>query len=793
MPAQTVAQIRQRFGAQFFEEGFGHAFALCTLFRAALWTEGFELPSSVAAAIVLSPEGDVWSDRLLNQVQGLTQAESRFAVFLDFYQQELLVDPAKTDSKAIEAFLSSELQSGRMRFPWIGDHLLYERFFDQVRRQTDTLSIAETQALIVDTPQGVFQLSDILIGPYGSLRSAERRFMPPIRSVVLFHCSDPTCNASHQVRLSSVQGSVVAGAEWINFQAQAESPGLSAWPDYFRTHLSAATFYDDFNTASFPYFLIDAFSEAEARLILSQVIQDNQTELRETLSLAGIEGVRSKSPDEITQPLSKPQCVQLLLTRNTQDLVAAIDRLVYSRHIGIPATETRTSEENYVRRGWYDVAVECSNHGIRFESGRENVTVARTKRLLKSVYQSSASSLEWRLRFVKGSSLDQKLDTYVMAEDPAAVVRDAVFSTPEGVKATFETLRFGWLPTPVTEAEERAFVSMLLWKLGYDVPTYPDYQPLYWQRLSKFREVAASADSRTEAGREAIRSAAVNLWVSLEEVLDYTLSFVTWALVGDAVAQTFRFELTQARAVMAAALAGRDGQFGPLAFDRSGRNTLNPLGQGFAALTSLCAELRKAEPQYRRPATELPGYVNKTDVQLYPFTHTKLLFDLDPFDLEAALKSFTSVTQEFDRVSLYDLRNRIEHKRPDFPDRDETHRLCESLANVVEMLESHGYCPAVSYAASMSQDSYGRAVVLYRDYQERVLEIRQPSALDASQMPTADGSMVIVSALRVIGTTEPLRFTYYEPSDYTLLQTDYPRRLGVSALDQGVKDADEAS
>ena len=121
--------------------------------------------------------------------------------------------------------------------------------------------------------------------------------------------------------------------------------------------------------------------------------------------------------------------------------------------------------------------------------------------------------------------------------------------------------------------------------------------------------------SYTESDREAIRSAAVNLFVSLEEILDLSLSFSCWLLLADHYGDTkFTWNPDQARQFMVQRLDGMSrGSGEAVHYDASGKNTLFPLSQGFALVADMCEELLSTDPpEVHRSPNDIPGYAERT-------------------------------------------------------------------------------------------------------------------------------------------------------------------------------------
>ena len=89
---------------------------------------------------------------------------------------------------------------------------------------------------------------------------------------------------------------------------------------------------------------------------------------------------------------------------------------------------------------------------------------------------------------------------------------------------------------------------------------FPETHSRFWERINGLRAAATEPEPYDERARELIRGEAVNCFVSVEEVFDSALSFVTWALLSDhwgkATLDRFVYAIEDARAFTATRLGG---------------------------------------------------------------------------------------------------------------------------------------------------------------------------------------------------------------------------------------------
>src|SRR5579872_5031630 len=107
MPAMSINQLDERYGVELFDQGFVEAYSLRRILAAALWTADIPVTDSVATAIHLSALGNTWLGRLQSEFPGLMDNEAKLAVFLNFFQQDLLVDIGNTDMRELERFITA--------------------------------------------------------------------------------------------------------------------------------------------------------------------------------------------------------------------------------------------------------------------------------------------------------------------------------------------------------------------------------------------------------------------------------------------------------------------------------------------------------------------------------------------------------------------------------------------------------------------------------------------------------------------------------------------------------------
>jgi hypothetical protein len=787
-----VAEDRKTLQARYedddaLREAFETTFAMSMLLRRALWSENWQPPDPLVDAISLTKPGEEWSARL-QSTAGLGERDARVSLFLAYYYDELYVDSLACDGEAIVEATAEEIRRQRLRLPWIYDRLLHDRYVDAHVGYVPKLSSKETTDLLQETPQGVFQLGRFVIGPLGILLSSQHRLLPPSRFGPAVPCTDPGCMGIHDVELTSYPHPARQGADEVDKTESIAGTGLSGYRGLFESLCGAEERYmDDLNPAMLPLLIANAFGERELSGILGETVNSHPA-VRQTLpDTAEFRELMKGAGEQIAARLDRAASFQMSLLAPDEALVSAIEHQVDTGAISLPTNEVRTVmlDRETVDAGWYRVAAELSVNGVRFVPSRGPVSVLRLVRLVDAVYTGSRgqTELNWTLRHSTGSTATERLRAFARHHDPAEVLRQLVFTSEERLRTAFERLRYGRFQVPVGPEAEEHLINRMVWKLGFSAQTRPDLLPLFWSRLTTLSEVADTSQSPYgEREKEQIRSAAVNLFVSLEDVLDHSLSFVTWALLADHYGKgslsRFVFNVEDARAAMVESLGGkRVSDDLVLELDARGRNTLAPLIQGFRSLAEHCRDLVRGNPSsYEIDEASIPGWSVSGGLFEFPFRHRCALFDLDPASVDVIFEALQSAPQEFDRVRAADVRNRLEHKRQDFPGPEEIGATCNGLREIVSRLEALGICPSVHLFDSEHVDRHERVVSTLRDYRGEEVLIYSPNELALVGYPLARTPQLVFRAAKLADSSEVLRFRYQEESDFARFWRGYPPR-----------------
>jgi hypothetical protein len=748
---------------------FYDLFSLFFLFRGSIRETGYRLDPSITAALHLSEYGMGKFNLLKRKFPKATESEVKQVLFLDLYHLEPYFDLERLNSAALVEGLNRDFQKGSLLLPWVFGAVLYRRANTLFPEIVDKLEPHETKALLQDTPKGVFQMRQFVTGPFGILRSTQNRCFFPIKKIHLWHCTDPECTNEHKASLSSGDSGLTDIRDaLIQFNKHER---YKNWDTPYADAREDADYYDLAYPASLIRLLGDAFSHREMQKIVATLLsrQGLQNASVPTAILKKLKG----DPKKITETLGPDQCLQLALLCKDKIIIESIEKLILAKEIGIPPSETRTSGE---REGWYHVVSQASSNGIRFLPGGEGMPATRLKGLLSKLYpDDNSKGLEWAVRFERGSDTLQKLESYVERESPENIIHKHVFASAESLERTFGYVG-GAFEIPKNPDAEHALIDRIMWKLGFEAPHFPfNYADLDESAL-RLKHTVENSLSRWEENENNVRSAGSNYFVRLEEFLNDSLSFCTWALLSDHYKETkFDFNKRLAAQSLATELSKYRGTAGlDLVFDPNGKNTLGPLIIGYRILAEKCKAILAQRKKFGRAPSGYPAYAGHSIE--FPFRHTKLLFDLTSESRDKILSQLVWASSKLDNASVAGTRNRLEHSRNKFPSPAELTATLEGASEVVSELLRLGLSASTYRVEARYQDKWGRPKTDYINYRGEIISVPARVSSLLSSIPCAPKYAIFAPSMQLEHSQEILRFTPTEDSDYAAMWQDYPIR-----------------
>jgi hypothetical protein len=791
-PARRVEELLEHYGDSDFQERLVRCWALADLLGHCLLPDGWQIPQSLHEAVGLTAQGRDWATWGVEN--GIDWDIAKTVVFTTFARESLFVDVEKTDISAMLAAVSTELRDKRIRISTPFGREADDLFGSMFGEWRDELSVVETQRFLSQLPQGIAQYGNTVFGPLGVLMSAERRLFDVQRVGAGFYCDDAGCDMLHRVELTTGHSDATEALRVVTTELDRAGHRFSEWGPFVRRVLFPTSVWEsDRFTAALPELVVNALSDSERAQLFGLLLRDSGTVRAALADNDETAAYSTRHADDIVTEMTSAESVQAILTESDGAVVRALESLVRQERIVVPTTEARVSpfSRSFIASGYLRVTPQLSALGVRFVSVRRR-GVDQLRTFVRELYATAGSDeeLEWNLRNVPGDSLAERLNHFLLSFEPSEIIRTLVFDSPARVRAALEIIGPGDydVPTQNSNAEDR-LVRAITWKLGLHVDAYPEYLLRFHDRRKRFaRSVEPWEALPPEDDRDEIRGAGSNLFVALEEVLDASLAFSSWSLTFDHFgARRNRFEYTLAdarhegfRFINDHATVGASPQLDP-----DGSNTLEPLSAGFGHLAEILRGAEQEESIYRRPEAQLPQWSAASSLEVFPFRHTLPWLDLTKVSKDRIISALAAVPGMLSRNDVARVRNQTAHRRDDFPTGVEVRQVCDTLAHLVAGLEEAGLAPNVFTRQRLQADAYGRYVAVLADYYGREVELATPSEIRRSGVPPIGVAQVILRAAVIEGTSEPLRFSVVEESDFRRMWLGWPTVVQAPAIQPG--------
>ncbi|WP_020618092.1 hypothetical protein [Paenibacillus daejeonensis] len=745
--------------------------------------EGYR-PPSISKHVALTDYGEKWKNIILKEFRDVTIDEICFAFLILCFHKDALINAKRTNLPKILEILEMDISERKIIFPWIYGMDLYLKFNTKFHSDNEELNYTETNLLLDNTPAGVFQVNNLVVGPFGFLESLENRIHHSSLYAPLSYCSDPTCNSLHVVTFKSGNNIVRNLVDFLQEKMKDyEGPQNEDLVLQIETKRDLIDWHEDFHLEDIIWLLANAFTDDELRILLNELFTKHSKSIRRLLPMT--EKYKDKwrmASEEIVEGLMKNECLQIILLLTDEEIVESLENLIQNGGINIPITETRDSFPRRGPYGWLKMTLECSHLGIRSMPTIHGQAIGftRLRNLIEELYAEERSKLEWKLRHSKGTTFLEKLNKYLLDKDPKVIVNELLLDTREHIQGCFAYLKYGYFFFPENELEDERIIKKILWKLGFNQESFPLTQSTFWERYSKFKSVVTEITSRDEDDKEIIRSEAVNFFVSLEEILENSLSFVSWMLLSDHFIETrFSYNFDKGLDFLAKTLNGRPfGANEVLTLDQNGKNTLFPLITGFGILANMCEEHITKSDDYKRNEEQMPHFNESTNLVNFPFKHKLLLLDVSVTEVTNIISILKKVTRNLEMNQVSNIRNRIKHKHngSNFPSIEELENCCKAIETTVRTLEDQGLYPSVvNYRGEMS-DQYHRNTIKYVDYKGTEINVIDSAQLTPFGMPEYEPILILVPAIKINSTTENLRFRVKETSKYLEMWKGHPQK-----------------
>lgn len=332
--------LAEEFGDEEWRRRLVRLFELGELHRRCLIADDYRVPDTLNSALELTEAGQRAVQDALAQPQfadarkrGMGPKEARAHCFLELFHEDLLIDVEGTNIEAIEQALDEQIKTGKIKYPLIFGRDMYDAAADMFEEARENLTTTESQRLLNQVAQGIFQVGEYLVGPFGLIKSTTVRHIPPTRHVPMFHCSDPSCAVVHSSILSTSWDAPVNDLRGA-FTRALDRPNRkpSEWVDFiFDLRFNEDDDYDDFDKSTTPYLLGDALTPEELRRLATRLIDRHSEVLRGMLTERGI--TTNRPTEKIVAELSSPQIIQMCLVLSDSDVIRTLDRLIGSEEI----------------------------------------------------------------------------------------------------------------------------------------------------------------------------------------------------------------------------------------------------------------------------------------------------------------------------------------------------------------------------------------------------------------------------------------------------------------------------
>ncbi len=738
-------------------------------------SEDYEPSKEFIESISLTPLGKEKKEILLSELK-LKEDTALFSILMIMGDKELFIDES-TNIGTIESDVSFNIISSKLKYGFQYGTELYDFVNNNDLISNDIISRKNTDNVLSETETGVFQVGQYVIGPLGLLSSKQNRYVPPTRVFPLRYCEDPACETLHGIRLKHNKNRYFDATKDAFKLLRNEGDDELKWELEARKSCMGYSYYESMSYANLPQHIGSAYSNPELANLATLLLEDYSKELRAKIDTSPLSKKKwDGTAEKIISSLSHSEILQIILLLGDEEIVASLEKLIHGGVIEIPSSETRRTRNIRILSNWDSTIIQSSQYGLRAVP-KGNSPTAMLTLLVNNIHadESARNQLKWKLRYSAGDTLDQKLDDYIQNNDPEHTIKELIITDQSYLQRLTKLIRHMYVPNISDQLDEEAFIRKLMWKIGYRVQTPGLNFSHFFNYINSTREAATQEGLHGYQNHDLARSSASNLFVSMEDFLDKTISFITWALLGDHYAKTrFVYRLPLAREFMANIINNCDHN-DAIEIDKNGKNTLYPLIHSFRVLARECTKTLDNSTEHKRPKEEFPGFHNRSTVGKFPFPSTKLLCDIETAQAENLIHTIEEVTVKLDDAQICDIRNRIQHKRENFPSTEEIIAACDLLFELCSELENAGVAPVSYTPVEVVSDKYGRQKISFSNYKKS--KITYPLKLEhrMNHAPLLGvTSLVFIPIISTSITNEPIRFHYVEESEYVSIWNDHP-------------------
>lgn len=755
--------------------------SLVTLLENCIIGKQYKVSDNFVRHIALSELGQDAYREILSK-RRVKPNELKLAIFLEIGCPEGLLLDLDTDVTGLRKALSAEIKARRILFPYIFGRDLHDMAAEQYPEQIE-LNNTKSVSLLKQLPPGVFQEGNTVVGPFGAIVSDEFRQISARVATPGYLRSDQTCPAIHNIYFQTADSAIVKARSLVTQHVAQQHGGTH--DEHARViHEAILKQLDPLSvlpSESLIDTLADSFTETELRIFADAIVRNRCREEGGRTELSRRIGAIVTDPTQFIESLERPALLQLILCFTNREIAAAVDLTIREKKVTLEEYEVRISR---LRRDGGNVRAEIGPHGVRSTAG--GVVAERLFGLLHRLYYDAGilepADLEYGLAPEPGIPVTDLLGLAVRRLGPRDSLRELVLPNRRAAWAASEYLG---IVAPNDLGREDLLESML-WKLG--APTPVVFTEL--ERIDRFgKELLVATDGG--ADEDVLRGHISNLFTTVEDALQRSLTFCAWAFMSDHFLSQDGFLYDPLPDV---SYLGVLDELAPTDVDalqlkKNGKNTLAPLAAGFGRLAKV---LKGLDPlQSRRPDDQLP-LICRSSPRPFAFPHIIPFLNLpDPSQL-AVTSALQTIASVFADSVVVKVRNSTQHGNNDFPSAAEIRVATEKVAEGRACLSRSGLFPQVYALQSHSEDAYGRSELRYaRD--GHVIDLHTPSWPVAPRMPVKHSLLVIVEAA-TLGASGPLRFGLKSRPGRDIYWDGWPKRWRVeraySTSEAGVRDQD---
>jgi hypothetical protein len=773
----TVEDLEHQYADQHIRESIVRLWNIVALLQESILQRNYRVPAALHEPLQLTDEGQ----RIYEQLRRrhVPYPEARLMCLLEFNYEDILIDPVDTDQQRIIDTLSAQIVDGSLQYPFNVGRLLYDKYFEIFGEDgRSSLNVQETQRLLKDTPQGVYQAFDLVTGPYGILRSQSYRSLFPDTTIPLRHCEDPSCAAVHHVILSSDrEAEINKHAETRRKIREAEIVGKPAWNE-FLGDLTAlyVPIYKDWALDPVILLMGQALTDDELRKLFEWLLDNSDDNLRQAAQGVGL----TSSAASFSTSLNRAQLLQLILVCNDKVIVKGLDTLTRNSIIQVPSGEVRTPVLNsQTRFGRHKMHAELGPFGVRIKTAVINVAPLRARRLVESMYRmddaGDRQELEWQLREETSDTVEAKLENYLQTKPLRKSLGSLILARKSNVVVATEILG---LDEGGYDSDDD-LLSAALWKLGFTIDDRSEPHATFWQLHNRMLQQArGSVSGANSADRAEIRNLAGSYFVELEHILDDSLAYTTWALTNDHFASpkpfVYRPALDRLRSMEI--LTQRKTDDKTLRLIYGNKNNLFPLAHGYDRLRVRLEEFEDGREQFKRLKSQLPEWASVQDLEKFPFMHLVPFLDLLPECIINVKRTLEGITSQLGAADISDTRAEWLHDRRSAANLDRLREALESIGGAVRTIEENGFARQLYVRVKDDLDGDGRRTVVFANASGREVSFFRPSSFSWLRLPALGKAQYVMNSARFADPSEALRFTAEMESPYSKMWEDYPRR-----------------